>query len=132
MKTIYKYPIEYDSDRNVVYIKVPKGAIVTSVLNLDMEALSGYVYAMVDPTIEPTVKREVLWLGTGWHFTPEQEEKVKNYQFLGTHKDVNGFFVWHLWVEKEKVEMEEEDFVVDTFNVEIDPKTNKIINIKYS
>lgn len=128
MKVIYKYPIQYNSEKNIIYVKLPKGAYVISALDLSMDLLQGFVYAVVDPDLEPTIEREVLWLGTGIPLTKEQEEKVERWYYLGTHRD--GPFVWHIWIEPEYLEF---DWLYDPihFGVNIDSETNEIKHIKH-
>ena len=133
MKVIYKYPIQYNSENHTVEIEVPKGAKVISALNLDADTMAGYIYAIVDPTLIPSVKREVLWFGTGIPIMDEQEEKIEGegFQFLGTFRDDYGPYVWHLWVEKEQeeVELDTMEFEADRFRVDIDPETHQILKI---
>lgn len=95
MKTIYKYPIEIEA--NSFYIEVPKDAKVISAI--DINSGGGVIYAIVDPSIEETVKREVIWFGTGWDIDKDSEWKIGMYDFLGTFRD--GYLTWHLWIESE-------------------------------
>ena len=126
MKVIYKYPIQYNAENNTVSVILPKGAKVISVLDLEMDTLTGYIYAIVDPKVQPSIEREVIWIGTGLVFTPEQEKRIQTYQFLGTHRD--GAFVWHIWISPEPIEKVEQDYV-DRFMVTIDPETKKVTKI---
>ena len=101
MKTIYKYLITKNEETGGFFIEVPKGAEVISAIVNDNS--SGYVYAIVDPGLIPSIKREVLWLGTGWPLGKEDQEKMDTYQFLGTFQD--GWYVWHIWVEYEDIDL---------------------------
>jgi len=122
MKIIYKYPIRYNPDKNTLYIKVPKGAEVISTVGLSLDMLEGFIYAIVDPELEPTVEREVLLLGTGIPLMEEQEEKVLRYQFLGTHQD--GPYIWHIWVEYEGIDLTE--IFGNIFDLDFDATDGKL------
>lgn len=106
MSIIYKYPIELDIENEGMYVNLPKGAKVFSVLVEDIH--QAYVYAIVDSTEKEINKREVLWLGTGWELTKEQESKINYYTFLGTYKIQD--LVWHFWIEPEKEEFNMPDY----------------------
>ena len=104
MKTIYKYDIIKDEETGIFFIEVPKGAeVISAAINQNTHEPLGYIYAIVDPTLTPTIKREVLWLGTGWPLGKEDQEKMDGYQFLGTFQD--GWYVWHIWVEYEDIDL---------------------------
>lgn len=95
MSVIYKYLIELDMETETMYVNLPKNAKVFSLLVEDVN--KAYVYAIVDPKEEQMNRREVIWLGTGWEFSDEQECKMDYYTFLGTYKLNN--LVWHFWIE---------------------------------
>lgn len=104
MKTIYKYLVARDEDTGELFIEVPEGAeVISAIVSEKTFDSPGYIYAIVDPTLTPTVKREVLWLGTGWPLGKEDQEKMDRYQFLGTFQD--GWYVWHIWVEYEDIDL---------------------------
>ena len=104
MKSIYKYPIEINISSNSLYIQVPKGA---ELLSISIETPSiAFIYCLVDPDQEEMIKREVLWLGTGWEIDQETEEKIDRYKFLGTYKIKSekkdkSDLIWHFWIEPE-------------------------------
>ena len=101
MSIIYKFPIETEVQTRCSYVILPKNSKVFSLaLNGDNEA---YIYAIVDSKEKEKERREILWLGTGWGLTTEEENKIKDYIFLGTYKTENNF-VWHFWIEPEKIE----------------------------
>ena len=104
MKTIYKYPITKDEETGEFFIEVPEGAEVISAVINEKDS-PGYIYAIVDPGLIPSVKREVLWLGTGWPLGKEDQERMNRYQFLGTFQD--GWYIWHIWVEPEDIDLGE-------------------------
>ena len=98
MSIIYKYRIKLDMETESMYVNLPKGAKVFSLLLEDID--KAYVYAIVDPKEEEINKREVLWLGTGWHLSKEQEIRISYYTFLGTYK-LNDL-IWHFWIEPDE------------------------------
>lgn len=107
MSVIYKYRIEVDLETENMYVKLPVGAKVLSVI---VEGVSeAYIYAIVDPK-EKEIKKEVLWLGTGWELTKEQEMKMMDYDYLGTYKVPNSDLIWHFWIEPTKIEYDVFDF----------------------
>ena len=124
MFSIYKYPVLLNEETESMYVSIPTGSEVISVDLID--STTAYIYAIVDPKVQPSIEREVIWIGTGLPFTPEQEKKIQTYKFLGTHRD--GAFVWHIWISPEPIEKVEQDYV-DRFMVTIDPETKKVTKI---
>ena len=100
MKIIYKYPIQYDKEINHIYILVPKYAQILSVGKFNFKENSGFIYALVDKERKPTEKRKILWFGTGVGFPEQEEKELYKYRFLGTIRDENPNYVWHIWVEE--------------------------------
>ena len=108
MSIIQEYLIEYNQEKDQMYIKVPKSAKTISMILEDVD--KAYIYCTVnkDDDDDEIIKREVLWLGTGWNLNQEIENKIGYYDFLGTYK--YGDFVWHFWIEPMWEEWEVYDF----------------------
>lgn len=99
MFAIYNYRVEMDLETESMYVQLPKHAKVLSLLLKDIN--EAYIYAIVDlKDIEEEVRREVLWLGTGWQLSEEQKNRMNYYTFLGTYKLNN--LVWHFWIEPDE------------------------------
>ena len=97
MSIIYKYRVEMDLETESMYIELPIGADILSVIVED--PYTAYIYAIVDSKEKRTQRREVLWLGTGWELNEEQEIKIADYNYLGTYKAPESYLVWHFWIE---------------------------------
>ena len=108
MSVIYKYPIKVKEDEmNSFYVELPVGAEVISILC--EETYDIFIYAIVDPKEERTIKKDIVWLGTGWEINKKEEDKIKYYTFLGTYKTKNNL-VWHFWIEPEELELDLYEF----------------------
>ena len=108
MSVIYKYRVEMDLETESMYIELPIGADILSVIVED--PYTAYIYAIVDSKEKRTQKREVLWLGTGWELTEDQKMKIMDYNYLGTYKVPNSDLIWHFWIEPTKIEYDYFDF----------------------
>ena len=95
MSVIYKYPIKID-EMNNFYVELPIGAEIISILCEGTYDI--FIYAIVNPKEEKVIKRNIIWLGTGWEIDKNIEDKIKYYTFLGTYKTKNNL-VWHFWIE---------------------------------
>lgn len=100
MSVIYKYRVEMDLETESMYIELPIGADILSVIVED--PYTAYIYAIVDSKEERTQRREVLWLGTGWELNKDQEIKITDYDYLGTYKAPGSDLIWHFWIEPYK------------------------------
>ena len=99
MISIYKYPIELDTETDKMCVKIPVNAKPFSVVLAD--ASTAFVYCIVDTEEKDIVSKEVLWLGTGWGLNQEIVDKIKCYKFLGTCEveDLKNKLIWHFWIE---------------------------------
>lgn len=108
MSVIYKYPIKIKEDEmNSFYVELPIGAEVISILC--EETYNIFIYAIVNPKEEKVIKKDIVWLGTGWEIDKNIEDKIRYYTFLGTYKTKNNL-VWHFWIEPDLEEYQCIDF----------------------